>query len=334
MRRRDLVLLSASTAFAWPLWSSAQNSSGPPLRPVIGVLALSASEHDNAQIEPFLSALTELGYIDGKTATIARRYADFDAARLPKLAAEVATLRPNVIMADTASPIKAAHSAAPDVPIVGASMSYPIEQGLVNSFSKPGGTVTGLAAQVEDMDTKILELMSEIVHEPKSVGLLLNPNATLAALEERDLRAAAARLGIGFVAAQARQPSEIEGAINKLANMGISFLALQPNALFLAERKRIVQIATAANLPTASTQAGGSSDMVRAGVFLIYSVDFTELYRRAAVFVDKIIKGAKPGDLPVEFPTQLRLALNLKSAKALGITVPQSVLLRADELIE
>jgi putative ABC transport system substrate-binding protein len=330
MKRRDF-LASVGAAVSWTLQARAQNTV-LLRRPVIGIFALSANEHDDGEMRISLDALAQLGYVDGKTATIVRSYANFDAARLPALAAGLAALRPDVILADTASPIKAARNAAPNTPIVGASMSYPIEQGLVASFSRPGGNITGLAAQVDEMDRKTLELMLEIIRDAKSVGLLLNPNATLSVLQERDIRAAAAKLGIGFHSAEVRQPSEIEGAIGALADADVSFLSLQPNALFLAERRRIVKLATAAHLSTVSSQ--NTPDMMSGGVFLTYSVNYPALYQRAAVFVDKIIKGARPSDLPVEFPTQLQLVINLKTAKVLDITVPQSVLLRADQVIE
>jgi len=329
MKRREFLMSAA--ALAAPRLANAQRENGGAKRPVVGILALSASESDDEEIQALIDALAQLGYVDGETATIIRSYANFEAARLPALAAKLAALRPDVIVADTASPIKAAQKAGPNIPIVGGSMSYPIEQGLIASFARPGGNVTGLASQVDDMDTKVIELMLEIIRDAKSVGLLLNPDATLSVLEERDLRAAARKLGIGVESAAARAPSEIEGAISKLANTGVSFLAMQPNALFIGERNRIMRLAIAAHLPTVSTQTG---DLIGAGAFLTYSVKLPEIYRRAAVFVDKIIKGTKPSDLPVEFPAQLRLAVNLKTAKTLGITIPQSVLLRADEVIE
>ncbi|HKD36535.1 MAG TPA: ABC transporter substrate-binding protein [Pirellulales bacterium] len=330
MKRRDFIVGAA--ALATPTLTRAESETKTAKRPLIGILALSASEHDDSEIQAFVEALAQLGYVDGQTATILRSYGNFDVARLAVLAAALAVSSPDVILADTASPIKAARNAAPNIPIVGAAMSYPIEQGLIASFSRPGGNITGVASQVEDMDSKILELMNEIIRDAKSVGLLLNPNATLSELEERDLRAAARKLGIGFEVAEARQPSDIEGAIGKLARDGVSFLAMQPNTLFVGERIRIMELANAAHLPTVSTQA--TNDLIGAGAFLIYSANYPEPFRRAAVFVDKIIKGARPGDLPVEFPTRLRLAINLKTAKALGITIPQSVLLRADEVIE
>jgi putative ABC transport system substrate-binding protein len=329
MNRRDFLVSAA--VLAAPTLANAQRENGTAKRPVIGILALSANEHDDSEIQAFLGALAQLGYVDGKTVTIVRSYANFDPAQLPALAAALAALGPDVILADTASPIRAAQKAAPNTPIIGASMSYPIEQGLVASFSRPGGNVTGIASQVEDMDTKTLELMLEIIRDAKSVGLLLNRNAALSILEERDLRAAAGKLGIGFESAEARAPDEIEGAIGKLVAKHVSFMAMQPNALFIGERQRIMRLAIAAHLPVVTTQTG---DLIGAGAFLTYSVNYPEIYRRAAVFVDKIIKGARPSNLPVEFPTQLRLAVNLKTAKALGIAIPQSVLLRADEVIE
>lgn len=330
MRRRDfLVVAAAMTSLTL---AYAQGETEPARHPVIGILALNATVGDDSLTQDFVRGLAQLGYADGKTATITRRYAEFEIPLLRPLAAELAAVRPDVIMADTASAIRAAREAAPNVPIVGANMSYPVEQGLVASFARPGGNVTGMASQVDDMSGKTLELALEIIKDAQSAGFLMNPASAMAALERRDLEAAAKKRGIAIHFAEAKRPDEIEDAISALANAGASFIILQPNTVFAGARDQVAKLAISAHLPTvAATQSG---NMVQAGIMLSYGVDQSGGYRRAASFADRILKGAKPNELPIEFPTRLLLSVDLKTAKALGITIPQSVLLRADEVIE
>jgi len=328
MRRRDFIAFSVGVAVGL----DCARVRSAARRPVIGVLALSAAADDARLVDDFVAELARLGYVDGKSVTIVRRYAAFEAEKLAPLAAELAAMRPDVILADSASPIKAARAAAPSVPIVGTRMAYPVDQGLVSSFAHPGGTVTGLATEVDDMDAKVVELLVEAIPNVKSIGLLLNPGSALAVLQRRADEGAAAKLGVPLHTAEARTPDEIEGAIHALAAAGVSVLALQSNAVFIGARRRLAELALAARLPTVTS--GQVRDMVQAGIMLNYAVDIPALYRRAAVFVDKILKGALPGDLPIEFPTELHLEVNLKTARALGVTIPPSVLLRADQVIE
>ena len=333
MRRRDFVAAASTLLLAGGRVSAAQQTAPAVRRPLIGILALDATENDARLIDAFKAELTRLGYVDGKSATIVHRYAAYRAQALPALAAELARIHPDVILADTASPIKAARAAAPTVPIVGATMAYPIDQGLVQSFAHPGGTVTGLASQVDDMDVKLIELMIETIPSLKSIGLLLNPDAALATVLHRSYERATAKRGIELHIAEVRDPSEIEPAIRAFAAAGISMLTFQPNSLFLGERRHIAELTLAARVPSV-TAPFDPKDMVIAGIMMDYGVDYPALYRRAAVFVDKILRGAPPSELPIEFPTELQLGINLKTAKALGITIPQSVLLRADLVIE
>jgi putative tryptophan/tyrosine transport system substrate-binding protein len=326
MRRRDLMALIAC-ATAWPRLASAQTANKLP---VIGYLALNVSEQEPELIDAFRDALAGLGYVEGKTATIVGRHAAGNLRALNLLAKQVAALRPDVILADTATPIKAMRAAAPDVPIVGALMGNPIAQGLVASFAHPGGNVTGIAADVEELRAKLLELALEAIAGVKAIGLLRNPEGDNAATLERELRDAAAKHGIALHAADARTPDDIAGAIEQLSQSGAAFFYVQANGVFNSERYRIGQLALARHLPGISDQ----NRYVPAGLLMSYGVKTVDNYRRAAVFIDKILKGAKPADLPVEFPTRVVLTINLKTAKALGITLSQSLLLRADEVIE
>jgi putative ABC transport system substrate-binding protein len=233
-------------------------------------------------------------------------------------------------MADVASAIKAALKAAPGVPIVGAAMGSPVQQGLATSFAHPSGNVTGIASQVEEMNAKLVEIGLEMFPGTNSFGVLLNPEGDNARLYRRELQAAAEKRRIVIHVAEARDASEIENAMHKLADARVAFVLVQPNGLLNTERRRVAELAISARLPAFSPYSRNGE----AGDLLTYGVDYLECYRRAAFFVDKILKGANAGDLPIEFPTKIEMSVNLKTAKALGINVPQSLLLRVDHVIE
>jgi putative ABC transport system substrate-binding protein len=330
MRRREFIgLLVAAAAVTWPGFARAQSLAGGVKRPVIGILSIRTSEHDSA-IKTFLDALATLGYVDGKSAIIVARYAAGEQGALPKLADELARLNPDVIMADAPSPIKAAMSAAPNIPIVGATTGSPVRQGLIASFSRPGGNVTGIASQVEDVTAKLLGFGMEMVPDAKHMGLLIDPRADNAAVMRRDFQAAAEERGIGFHTAEAHVPNELDGAIRQLADAGVAFICIAPTGMFnlnlshIGQTARELRVATITNRPeTADT-----------GILLGYGADPDENFQRAATFVGKILKGAKPGDLPVEFTTKLKMVINLKTANVLGLTVPLTLQAAADEAIE
>jgi putative ABC transport system substrate-binding protein len=329
-RRSEFITLLGGAVLARPGPSHAQTPSGATKRPVIGILMLNASDNDTSFVATFLDALASLGYVDGKSATVVSLYATGDQRLLPMLAGNLARLKPDVIMADAASSITAAKSAAPGIPIVGVVMAYPVENGLIASFSHPGGNVTGMTLEVEDMNGKLLGLGMEAVPDAKTMGFLTDPLAFSSALHRRDFQAAAEKRGIGFHTAEAHLPNELDHAIRLLADAGTAFMCIQASSMFTLNLRRIAQIALALRLPTIANHP----ELTDTGILLQYGVDGQENYRRAATFVDKILKGAKPGDLPVEFPTKLELAINMKTAKALGITVPQTLLVTANKVIE
>jgi putative ABC transport system substrate-binding protein len=330
IRRREFIMLLSGAVLARPDLGRAQTSADAGKRPVIGILALNASEKDMGFVTPFLDALTNLGYVDGKSATIVSLYAAGEQRLLPMLAGNLVRLKPDVIMADTASPIKAVRSAAPGIPIVGAIMGYPVEQGLIASFSHPGGNVTGIAAGVEDMNGKILGLGMEMVSGAKSMGLLIDPGASQSTFDRRDFQAAAEKRGIGFHIAEAHVADELDSAIAALANAGAAFMSIAASSMFNLNMRHIAQTALARRPPTITHNPEKSNT----GILLRYGVNYRENYQRAATFVDKILKGAKPGDLPVEFPTMLEMVINMQTARALGITIPSILLALADEIIE
>ena len=329
MRRRKFIGLIGSAA-ALPFRARAQSSAGMVKRPLIGVLALNASDDDSVLVKRFLDALAGFGYLDGKNATIVVRYAGGKPQALPALAAELVGLKPDVIMADVASAIKVVRSADFGVRIVGASMSYPVEQGLIASFSHPGGNLTGITNQVEGIDGKLVDLALKAVAGTRRIGLLINPKGANVMFERKGFVDAARQRGIGLEVAEASAPSEIERAIDALAKGGATIVITQANALFNTERRRIAQLLLAKQIPAISTQ----TQIAETGFLLTYGTDIAENYSRAAVFVDKILKGIKPQDLPVEFATKVKFIVNLKTAKVLGIDVPEAVLLLADKVIE
>ena len=326
MRRRD-VIVGAGMAL---LWCMAARALAQGKQPVIGILALFASESDKVFVNTFVKALERLGYVAGKNAVIVMRLANGDNAALPALAREIAQAGPAVIVADVPSAIKVAQSAAPGVPIVGAVMGSPVEQGLIQSFAHPGGNVTGIASGVEDLDAKLVELALEAIPNAKAMGLLLNPAGDNATIYQRELEAAARRRGISFRPAEARTPGEIDDALRALAAAGAGFVIVQPNGMLYLEMRHIATTALVLRLPTVNDRPEKNGT----GIMLCYGVDYATNYARAAIFVDKILKGAKPADLPVEFPTKVELVVNLKTAKALDLVVPQSLLVAADEVIE
>jgi len=332
MKRRDFIAGAGAMA-ALPLADSVRAQSGVAVRrPLIAVIDLQEALAVHEPMDSFIEALAGFGYIDGETATILIRYVAGKIPALPAIANEVARLKPDIVVCDTASPIKAAEAAMPDIPIVGVTMSYPVEQKLIASFAHPGGHLTGLAAAVEELDTKLLDLSLRAVPAVKTVGLLMNPSANLSEIEHTAYQAATTTRGLGFHAAAAASPEKIGDAIASLADAGVQLLLAQENAMFLVERERIGAVAIAHRMPVISTQTAGLIEQT--GYLLTYGVEATGNYRRAASFVDRILKGAKPADLPVEFPAKLVMSLNLKTAQALGLQLPQELLNIADRVVE
>ena len=329
IRRREFITLLGGAVLGRSGLSRSQTPADAGKRPVIGVLALDVSENETGLVTAFLDALAKLGYIDGKTATIVSLYADGEQRMLPMLAGNLARFKPDVIMADTAAPIRAVRRVAPDTPIVGAIMGYPVEQGLIASFSHPGANVTGMAAYVEDMDSKVLGLGMELIPGAKSMGLLLDPEGAAAPLFRRGFQAAANKRGIGLHAAEAHVPNELDPAIRLLADAGVGFMCIPPSGMFNLNMRHIAQTALALRLPTITARPERAS-----GILLSYGIDTRQNYQRAAIYIDKILKGAKPADLPVEFPTKLEMVINIKTAKTLGLAIPTTLLALADEVIE
>jgi putative ABC transport system substrate-binding protein len=289
---------------------------------------LRRTSREPADIAALRQGLRELGYVEGQNLLIDERYADGDAARLPGLARELAQLKVQVLVVDGATTVRAARNVVGSTPIVFTLGGDPVVGGLVPSLDRPGGTMTGLMTFNDVLPRKRLQLLHEIV-QAKRVGVLSNPTDPAPASRE-GLTDAARSLGIELTRVEVSSPSELAGAVAKLSRGGVGALFVSADAMFFSQRARIVELAALHKLPAVY----GEREFVDAGGLMAYGANHPANFRRAATYVDKILNGAKPGELPIEQPTRLELVINLKTARALGITIPQSLLLRADEVIQ
>jgi len=325
--RRRLLALPAALLAA-PLAAAAQ-----PARKVhrIGYIAGTAAPAAAHLVEAFRQGLRDLGYVEGENIVIEYRWAEGRYERLPALAAELVRLKVDVIFAVITVAALAAKSATRTIPIVTAAASDPVEQGLVASLARPGGNVTGLTSTVgPEIAGKRLELLKEAVPMVSRVAVLWNPDSPPAAPHLRETEIAARSLRMQLQILEVRSPQELESAFAAMTSAHAGALVVLPDAMFFAHRTRIAELAAKHRLPVMH----GLREHVEAGDLIAYSVSLRDLWRRAAVFVDKILKGANPADLPVEQPTKFELVINMKTAKALGLTIPPSVLGRADQVIE
>jgi putative ABC transport system substrate-binding protein len=322
MKRREFMAVVGGAA-AWPLAARAQQQPPPPL---IAVLEGASGTYYDA----FRAGLRELGYIEGRTIRIEYRYADGAVDRLPALAAELVRLNPTMIVAAPVPAVLAARKVTATIPIVMANSADPVAFGLVQSLSRPGGNVTGLTNFAEDLAAKQLDILRELLPRVVRLGVLVNVTNPLHVPQWQQTETAAAKPALSLVRFDYRVPDDLERAFAEFAREKVQAVLVPPDVSFAAQRARIAELATKARLPSIyfsriSAEAGG---------LLSYGPNVAENYRRAAVFVDKILKGAKPGDLPVERPTKIELVINLKTAKELGLAVPPTLLARADEVIE
>jgi putative ABC transport system substrate-binding protein len=312
---------------AAPLVAEAQ-SVGKVYR--IAVLGATRPE-DLPQWEGFRQGLRERGYVEGQNIAIDYRWAQGRFERLPALAAELAGLKPTVIVAFVTQSSVAARKATSTIPIVMVAVADPIGAGLVPSLARPGGNVTGNSSVSVEVTGKSLELLKEVAPERRRVAILWNPaNAVFQNQMVKEAEAASRRLGLQVQIIAARDASEIDKAFQLMTRERAEALAVLSDPTFIAARTQIVALAVKGRLPSVS----GNRHYADTGGLMSYGPNFYELYRGAATYVDKILKGAKPGDLPVEQPTKFDLVINLKTAKALGLTIPPALLQRADQVIE
>jgi len=302
----------------------------PAMVPRIGYMALPTS-NPNVRLAAFKQGMRELGYVEGENVAIVYRAAEGKYERFPAIAEELVRLKVDVIVADDGTPsIIAARNATRTIPIVFTTVNDPVASGIVQTLSRPGANVTGLSLLSPETTAKRLQMLKEIIPSLRRVAVLVNPaNASVDAWRQ-ELPAAADKLKVELIVEEARSADGIEAAFDRTARNGADAIIIFDDGLFYAEAARIGMLAVRSRLPV----MGGNSVIAEAGCLASYGADRLELVRRSAIFVDKILRGARPGDLPVEQASKFSLALNLKAAKALGITIPQAVLRRADDVIQ
>ena len=327
MNRRTFLWGLALGTLSAPLPAEAQ-ATGKVAR--IGVLSQGSPTSGEHIREAFRQGLRDLGYVEGQNIVIEYRYAEGKAERLPDLAAELLRLKVDVIVSGgTLAPLAAKH-ATRTVPIVLAAAGDPVGTGLVASLAKPGGNVTGLSNLSADLTAKRLQLLKEVVPGITRVAILWNAANPIAALIMRETEAAARTLGLQVQSLEVRGPDDFESALPAAISGDAGALFVVDDPLVFIARLRIADFAARNRLPMTAIYR----EFAQAGGLMTFGANLADLYRRAAIYVDKILKGAKPAELPVEQPTKFALIINLKTAKALGLTVPQSVLVRADEIIQ
>jgi putative tryptophan/tyrosine transport system substrate-binding protein len=325
VRRREFITVLGGAVVFGPLSAWAQQS-----LPLIAVLEGASAASTTARYDAFRAELRQLGYVEGRSCSFEYRYADGFLDRLPALAAELVRLNPSVIVSAPMPANLAVRTATSTIPIVMSNGADPVAFGLVQSLSHPGGNVTGLTNFAEELASKQVDLIRELLPRIMRVGTLVNVENPLHVPQWRETQAAAEQAALALVRFDYRVPDDLERAFEQFAQEKVQALLVPPDVTFLSHRARIAELAANARLPTISF----NRVFVEAGGLLSYGPDLVENYRRAAVFVDKILKGAKPADLPVERPTKIELVISLRTAKALGLTVPPSLIARADEVIE
>ncbi len=328
MKRREFITLFGGAA-AWPLAARAQQPS-PRRRPVLGYLITGTKVGMAYLMAPFLNRLREIGYNDGQNIDIVTRYADADITRLAVLADELVRSQPDVIVAIDPPAALAAKKATASLPIVAAILNDPMRLGLIASYARPGGNVTGILSQVEGLPGKHVEIARELFPTVAVIGVLVNPANATHRYQREEVEAAAAKSAIKVIAAEARSKADLDAAFRVFDSAGVRVAVVLRDFVFSSEFQSIAELATTLRLAT----IGSQNAHVQAGGLISYGVDDSENHRRAADFVDRILKGNKPADLPVEFPTKLLTIVNMKTARALGLSVPPTLLARADEVIE
>ena len=326
MKRREFITLLGGTAASWPLAGNAQQ---PGKLPTIGFLGATTASADGQLVAAFVQRLRELGWIEGRTIAIEYRWAEARSERFAEMTAELVRLKVDVIVTWGALPVLAAKQATAVIPIVFALGADPVGSGLVASLARPGGNVTGLSTVHHDLVGKRLEMLHEVVSGLRRLAIMANAGNPANVREMGEVQTAAGTLGLEAATLEIRRAEDIAAAFAMLKD-GADALYVAADPLIGSNRVRINTLALATRLPTMH----GARDYVEAGGLMSYAPNFPDLFRRAGDLVDKILRGAKPTDLPVEQPTKFDLVINLTTAKALGLKIPEEFLLRADEVIE
>lgn len=325
LSRRELIILAGAVAALPPAAHAQQRNRLHQ----IAVLTLRTSEEAATFVAVFRDQLRSLGYAEGQSVKIDYRYAEGDTTRLNQLGRELISLKPEVVLAVEPSCARAIKSIAPSLPIVCIALTDEVIPELAASYARPGGSVTGIAITVEGLMGKLVELTLEIVPKATRVGLLYNPAGASMQLFAGSIEAAASSLGVSVLVEQVITADDLKPAINRLSKNNQA-LIIPPNGLFQSYRALTMQLALADQMPTIVAER----EFVEVGGLASYGVDTKESYRLAAAYVGKILNGSKPGDLPIEFATKLELVINLRTAKALSLTIPDTLLARADDVIE
>ena len=327
MRRRDFITLLGSAA-TWPLTARAQ----PAKMPVVGVVWHAANEQEEAPfLEPFRATLRELGYVEGKNIVLELRYPAERPELFTSMTRELVERRVDVLVAVSPMAAAAAKRATSTIPVVFVIHPNAVEAGMVASLAHPGGNITGLSNLIVELSAKQIELLREMIPGLKRIAVLVMPTFGPAGPRFSDEAVtAAARLGVEAIRHDVATVDDFEQAFAELRRLGVDAVLLAPTSVYVTERERIAGLAIANRLPT----VGVNEVMVRSGLFLYYGPSFQNLFRQAAHYVDRILKGAKPAELPVQQPTKLELMINLASAKAMGLQVSPTLIARADEVIE
>jgi putative ABC transport system substrate-binding protein len=326
--RRTLILAAA----AWPAlaWAGAVRAQAPEKIRRIGLLTPLSPSDTTLWYQAFRLGLRDLGWIEGKNISIEYRYAEGRSDRIADLAAELVRLKVDVIVTSVTADALAAKNATSAIPIVMAAAGDPVVTGLVESLARPGGNVTGLSQMTYELGGKRLELLREMVPKLSRVAVLWNPQNQGSTLTWKETQLPARQLGVQLHSLEVRSPNDLDQAFEDATRARAGALFVIQDPVIVTNLRRIAGLAAKSRLPSIFQW----SEFADAGGLVAYGPDRSDLFRRAATFVDKILKGAKPGDLPVEQPIKFELVVNLKTARALGIAIPQSVLFRADRVIE
>jgi putative ABC transport system substrate-binding protein len=328
LQRRDVITLLGGAALTWPLIARAQQ---PAAMPVIGFLSSGTSATWVSFVDAFRRGLNEAGFIDGQNVTIDYRWAEGHYDHLPSLAAELVGRQVAVIFAAGGpDPGRAAKAATSTIPIAFLSATDPVSAGLVPNLNRPGGNITGVSIMGSMMEGKRLELLHELVPKASTIAVLVDPNYPAAKSESQDAQEAAARLGVTSVMLAAGTEADIDAAFATLVQRGAGALLVTQNPFFVSRQKQLFALAIRHALPTLYSLREYAVN----GGLASYGPDFRDGFRQAGIYVGRILKGTKPADLPVMQPTRFELVLNLKTARALGLMVPDKLLALADEVIE
>jgi putative tryptophan/tyrosine transport system substrate-binding protein len=327
MRRREFIALLGSAAVAWPRAARAQQSGKMHQ---LGYISINQTNQIQHLVDALRAGLQEHGWIEGRNFAFDFRWAEGRSDRVPALAADLVRAKVDIIIVASSSAAKAASSTTTSIPIVMAASTDALAEGLVVSLARPGGNLTGLTTLARDLVGKQLEILEELVPSLSQVTLLVNPTNIGQSPIVQEAEAGSRELGLQLHIFRAGEPGELQGVFEAMSREGSQGLVVMADAMFFGNRARIAELATGAGVPTVAPFV----EHAMAGTLAAYGPNLPDMFRRAAVYIDKILKGAKPADLPVEQPTKFDLTINLKTAKALGLTVPLSLLARADEVIE